>query len=81
MGKEKTNYWTTKSGEDLLIKDLTDSHIVNILSYFNNQEVDEYRAEMIDAVIDEANKRGIKKRCNYELVDDEVFVGGMFDTF
>jgi len=30
MGKP---YWTTKNGDDILYKDLTDSHLLNILSF------------------------------------------------
>ena len=26
-------YWTTKNGDDILYKDLTDSHLLNILSF------------------------------------------------
>lgn len=63
--------WETKDGKPIPIPDLLDEHIKNILRMFNNRRVDSNRAEMLEAVIIEAEERGIDIPCIFEVVDDE----------
>jgi hypothetical protein len=58
--------WKTKDGKEIAIEALESSHIVNILKYFNGEEVSYHRGSMLDAVIIEANKRGIEEVCQFD---------------
>lgn len=64
---KKIDYWTTRDGEDILVKNMESSHIINTLRYFNDSIVSDSRAEMLEAVIEEARRRGINAKCDYSL--------------
>lgn len=71
-----TKYWQTKTGERIKISELLDSHIRNILKYFNGFPLEENEANMLRAVIAEARKRGIDEKC----IVDEIDPSGWYEN-
>lgn len=50
-----SKYWTTKEGEKILIKDLSDEHLRNITKMLKKKQV------MVQEIYDEMLKRGYEK--------------------
>ena len=72
---KKVKYWKTKDGEEIPIKELTDSHILNIMNYFEkNFEV--YRQRWLSKAymfMDSLNGECAKYYCEnmIDLVESE----------
>jgi len=75
LGKERDlwndindyNTWITKDGSEILVKDLTNIHLINIINYINNNL--SHSAEWFDVLCKEALNRGLNIPIKNTLLD------------
>lgn len=66
--------WTTRTGEKIPVKEMTDTHLLNTINMLN-KNANEYNEDWFDILVLEAHKRKLKtpnKSMNFECDATEI---------